>query len=260
MGSLPYSQYVFFFDVGGRGGGLEHLNGTRMAIGGQGAKAIANFAAHEYFHLWNVKRIRPKVLGPFDYVNPPKTRNLWFSEGVTDYYASVCVRRSDLISEEGFYNRWGNAIQSYLRAPNYRKTSADESSLRVWEAGNSSGYGISYYFKGLMIGLCLDLKIRYTTQNKKSLDDVMRELMRRTNPPKPGFGEDEIREVVNLVAGQDLTDFYNLLARSTDEMPFAECMGYAGLDAHGKPLENTSPEQVALRKEWAKSFYAPKAE
>ncbi len=258
MGSLPYSQYCFFFDVGGVGGGLEHLNGTRMAIGGQGAKAIAHFAAHEYFHLWNVKRIRPKALGPFDYLEPPKTRNLWFSEGVTDYYAALCVRRAGFVTEERFLSRWGGAIRSYQNAAAYRKTSADESSLRVWEAGNSSGYGISYYFKGMLIGLCLDLKIRHVTENKKSLDDVMRELMKRTNPPKPGFEEDEIRDVANLIAGRDLTAFYNLLTRTADPMPFAECLGYAGLDITGKPLETATPEQIAIRKEWAKTFFPAK--
>lgn len=258
MGSLPYSQYCFFFDVGGRGGGLEHLNGTRMAIGGQNAKSIAHFAAHEYFHLWNVKRIRPKVLGPFDYIDPPKTRNLWFSEGVTDYYAALCTRRAGFSTEEAFLSRWGGAIRAYQNSPSYLKTSADEASLRVWEAGNSSGYGISYYFKGMLIGLCLDLKIRHVTGSKKSLDDVMRELMRRTNPPKPGFEEDEIREVVNLVVGSDLSDFYNVLARTADPMPFAECLGYAGLDISGKPIDGATPEQIALRRDWTKTFFPAK--
>jgi len=258
MGSLPYSQYAFFFDVGGRGGGLEHLNGTRMAIGGQSAKGIAHFAAHEYFHLWNVKRIRPKALGPFDYIEPPKTRNLWFSEGVTDYYAGLCVRRAGFITESDFLKRWERSVRAYQTDPNYRKTSADESSLRVWEAGNSSGYGINYYFKGMLIGLCLDLKIRHITQNKRSLDDVMRELMKRTNLSKQGFEEDEIRDVVNLVAGEDLTAFYNLLARTSDPLPFTECLGYAGLDISGKPLESATPEQIALRKEWVKTFFPAK--
>jgi predicted metalloprotease with PDZ domain len=255
MGSLPYGQYVFFFDVNGRGGGLEHLNSTRMAIGTGSPRQIAHFAAHESFHLWNVKRIRPKVLGPFDYVNPSKTRNLWFAEGVTDYYASMCVRRAGYVSDEQFMRQWGFMARSYQNLSSRLEVSADESSLRVWEAGNSSGYGISYYFKGHLIGLCLDLKIRHVTQGRRSLDDVMRELMQRGNLPKPGFDEDEIREVVNQVSGQDLSEFYDILIRKPGEMPFEECLGYVGLSVAGEPLSNATPAQIARREEWMRSFY-----
>jgi predicted metalloprotease with PDZ domain len=252
MGGMPYDRYTFFFDVNGRGGGLEHANSARMAIGaGSDPKRTAGFIAHEFFHAWNVKRIRPRVLGPFDYITPPKTRNLWFAEGVTDYYAQIAMRRAGLTSENDFLGQWRNAIEWYQQVPARRRVSADESSLRVWEANNSTGYGgLNYYQKGELIGLCLDLKIRHVTENRRSLDDVMRELFKRTTPPKPGYGEDEIREVVNLVAGQDLTAFYNLLARSTEEMPFAECLSYAGLDTDLKELPHVTAKQLALRKAW----------
>jgi predicted metalloprotease with PDZ domain len=254
MGVTPYARYDFFFEVGGRGGGLEHLNAARLSFFPAQPRFIAPFVAHEFFHLWNVKRIRPRVLGPFDYIHPPRTRNLWFAEGVTEYYAHVATCRAGLYSEDDFYRHWRGAIQAMRRNPARLKVTADDSSLRVWEAGNSSGYGgLSYYAKGELIGLCLDLKIRHLTDNRRSLDDVMRLLMQRHNLPRPGYGEDELRATVSEVAGYDLSAFYDLLARSTQEMPFDECLSYAGLDAELKSLPGATPAQVALRESWAES-------
>lgn len=253
MSGAPYDRYEWFFDVGGRGGGLEHLNSSRLSLrASREPSRSADFIAHEFFHLWNVKRIRPAALGPFDYVHPPATRNLWFAEGVTEYYAHVATRRAGLRTEREIFDHWKAAIEAYQRNPERLKISADDSSLRVWEADNSSGFGLSYYDKGELIGLCLDLKIRHVTGNRRSLDDVMRLLMARCAPPKPGYGEDGIRDAVNEIAGTDLTDFYNLLARSTQEMPFAECLEYAGLDTNFAPLPSASAAQIALRKAWAR--------
>jgi predicted metalloprotease with PDZ domain len=255
MHGLPTTQYKFLFDVNGPGGGLEHLNCTRIALpAGIPPPFLAPFAGHEAFHMWNVKRIRPFVLGPFDYIHPPVTRNLWFAEGVTEYYAYVASRRAGIMNEQQFLNHWKMVTRSFGRNPQRLKVSADDSSRRVWEAGNSSGYGISYYTKGELIGLCLDLKIRHVTQNRKSLDDVMRLLMSRNGLPKPGYGEDDIRNAVNEVAGTDLGAFYDLLARSTEEMPFAECLSYAGLTATCDPIADASADALALRKSWTAAF------
>jgi predicted metalloprotease with PDZ domain len=253
MGGPPYSRYDFLFDVGGGGGGLEHLNSARIMLSrGANARSIRSLVSHEFFHLWNVKRIRPAVLGPFDYIHPPKTRNLWFAEGVTEYYAHVALRRANLTTESQFYGHWQNAIAGMLSNDARKHVTADESSLRVWESGDSQGFGgLSYYDKGELIGLCLDLKIRQVTKGAKSLDDVMRRLLERHNPPKPGYGEDEIRSVVSEVAGQDLSAVYDLLARSTEEMPFAQCLDYVGLDTALRPLPNASGPQLALRTSWS---------
>ena len=261
MGGPPYARYDFLFDVGGRGGGLEHLNSARLLLWpGENPRNFNSFVAHEFFHLWNVKRIRPAVLGPFDYIHPPKTRNLWFAEGVTEYYAHIAVRRAGLVTEAEFLHHWQSAIGRMQANPARKRVSADEASLRVWESGNSEGYdGLSYYDKGELIGLCLDLKIRHLTNSAKSLDDVMRLLLQRHNPPKPGYGEDEIRATVSEVAGQDLSAFYDLLARSTDELPFSECLGYAGLDSALRPLPNASPEDAALRAKWSAGVTTPAA-
>jgi predicted metalloprotease with PDZ domain len=252
MGGAPNSLYEFIFEVNGRGGGLEHLNACRLPyFPGMNLEQAAPFVAHEFFHQWNVKRIRPRVLGPFDYVHPPHTRNLWFAEGVTDYYAWIATRRAGLCTADQFRAHWRQAIARMQRNPARLKITADDASLTVWESGNSEGNGgLSYYEKGALIGLCLDLKIRHLTKNQRSLDDVMRALLAQCAPPHPGYDEDGLRNTVNSVAGQDLTDFYNLLARSTQEMPFAECLSYAGLDANAAPLPDATPEQIALRDAW----------
>jgi predicted metalloprotease with PDZ domain len=252
MGGMPYPQYAFFCDVNGEGGGLEHLNACRVSLFSSATPAqLAPFFAHEFVHCWNVKRIRPAVLGPFDYVHPPVTRNLWFAEGVTEYYAQVAVCRAGLMGEASFLRHYAQAIRRMQSNPARLKISADDASLHVWESGDSQGFGgISYYDKGELVGLCLDLTIRHETGDRKSLDDVMRLLMQRHAPPKPGYSEDELRATVSEVAGRDLTALYNKLARSTDEMPFAECLGYAGLSINLTPLPDATPEQIALRNRW----------
>jgi predicted metalloprotease with PDZ domain len=258
MGGPPYSRYVFFFDVNGRGGGLEHLNGTRISLFRQSpARLFAGIISHEFFHLWNVKRIRPFSLGPFDYINPPKTGNLWFCEGVTEYYAMLALRRAGMTDPESFLDSLSNLITSLQSQPARLRVTADESSRRVWETSRSSGYGISYYLKGTLIGLCLDLKIRHLTANQKSLDDVMRDMMNRYGLPKPGYQEDGIRDAVIRAAGSEMGPFYDRLARSRDEMPFEECLSYAGLRLQlsggiyrivADP--NAADEAVALRESW----------
>ena len=251
-GVSPYPQYAFFCDVNGRGGGLEHLNACRVAFfPGASPNQLSPFFAHEFFHCWNIKRIRPAVLGPFDYVHPPITRNLWFAEGVTEYYSRIATCRAGLVTEQSFLSHYARQIRSHQNNPARLKISADDASLHVWESGDSQGFGgLSYYDKGELVGLCLDLTIRHETGNRKSLDDVMRLLMQRHAPPKPGYGEDEIRATVNEVAEHDLTALYNRLARSTEGMPFAECLAYAGLSPTLAPLADSTPAQTALRNSW----------
>lgn len=261
FGTMPTERYDFLFDVDGRGGGLEHLNCCRIALpSGAVPERYAPFIAHEFFHLWNVKRIRPQVLGPFDYIEPPRTRNLWFAEGVTEYYAHIATRRAGLTSASAFLTHWRRAIAAMQQNLARFKVTADQSSLKVWESGDSQGFGgLSYYDKGELIGLCLDLKIRAVTDNRRSLDDVMRLLWQRTAPPKPGYGEDDIRAAVNKIAGADLSAFYDSLARSSDELPYSECLAYAGLDDNLRLLPTISAGQQTLYTLWSTaSAAAPK--
>lgn len=261
MGGPPYPRYSFFIDVNGRGGGLEHLNAQRIAWGrGLPVRFAADFVAHEFFHLWNVKRVRPSALGPFDYMTPPKTRNLWWCEGVTEYFAELSTLRAGLQTEEGFLQQQSGAMSALQNTPARLQVTADESSLRVWEANNSSGYGgLNYYLKGQLIGLCLDLKLRHVTDGRSSLDNVMRDLAARYSPPKPGFPENGLREAVMRAGGPEMGSLYDLAARSTQELPFEECLAYAGLklEADGKrcriALDRAAPPAaVSLRDAWLK--------
>ncbi len=254
MGGPSSLKYIFFFDMNGTGGGLEHLNSTRIALPvNMRLKSFATFVAHEFFHQWNVKRIRPKVLGPFDYINPPRTRNLWFAEGVTEYYAWMCAFRAGLISKQDLLRHFARAISSLEQNPASRTITADEASWKVWESGNSEGFGgLSYYQKGEMIGLCLDLQIRHITHDHSSLDDLMRKLYLQCKPPALGYDEDDILKAANQLTQTYLTPLYNQLARSTSPMPFAESLAFIGLNTAGEPVDHPSNEQLYEQSQWLK--------
>jgi predicted metalloprotease with PDZ domain len=231
----PMRRYVFMFRFsgpGGRGaGGLEHLGSTEIGVRGAVDDVVRSVIAHEYFHLWNVKRIRPAGLGPFDYTQPVRTNNLWWSEGVTSYYGDLLSRRAGVNTDEEYFKHLAETVTLLQNTPARLKVTADESSYKVWDGGGSQGFGrLSYYTKGELIGLLLDLKIREVTRNLRSLDDVMRSLYLQCRKGNgPGFEEDAIRTTVSQVAGQDLSGYYDKLCRSTEEMPFAEALASAGL-------------------------------
>lgn len=251
FGDAPFARYIFQFRTtsasnGPAGaGGLEHLGSTEIGTVRDVNDRVRSVIAHEYFHLWNVKRIRPFVLGPFDYVHPPQTANLWWSEGVTSYYGDLLSFRSGLNTREEYLQHLSETITQLQNTPARLNVTADESSMRVWEANNSSGYGgLSYYTKGELVGLCLDLKIRSVTNGQASLDDVMRALYSQCRRGDgPGFEEDDIKRTVNRISGHDLSSFYDSVARSTDELPFQMCLGYAGLSL--SPVEPPKMEADA---------------
>ncbi|MGC8783098.1 MAG: M61 family metallopeptidase [Armatimonadota bacterium] len=230
FGSAPFRRYLFIVHLSGRGfgGGLEHLNSTVLNVPDRRDLNINGLAAHEYFHAWNVKRIRPKVLGPFDYTQPVRTRALWWCEGVTDYYATVLLVRSGLIGDRAFWQEMEREILTLENNPARERIALEEASWNVWE-GNGMGYGgLSYYNKGKVVGFLLDVAIRGLTGNRKSLDDVMRFLMERYAYPKPGFEEDGILQAINRVVAQDLSALYRRMVASTDPLPYDDVLKYIG--------------------------------
>jgi predicted metalloprotease with PDZ domain len=238
FGELPFPRYIFFCDFGGPGGGLEHLNSTRLGLGPYttGRQAMG-LAFHEFVHLYNVKRIRPLGLGPFDYTKPLVMETIWWLEGVTDYYASVLAVRTGMATREAFLNEMAGSLVSFHQNPNRAKVSAEEASRRVWETRGSYGYGgVSYYEKGRLIGLCLDLMIRGKTSGRASLDDVMRTLYEECRDGKPGYREARIRELCVRFGGAELGPFYDRCAKVAGEVPIAEAARAAGLLWNGSEL------------------------
>lgn len=231
FGSFPSKKYVFIIHLarGSFSGGLEHRASTVMSISNTKPLGIELLASHEYFHTWNVKQIRPKPLGPFDYAQPARTRNLWFAEGVTDYYANIMAYRSGLIDQDRLLRSLGDEIDGLQSSKVRKEKTLEDASWYAWENGGFGIGDLSYYTKGLVAGLLLDAAIRSSTQGEKSLDDVMRLLYSRHALPKPGYEEDEILTAINEVAGADLSRLYTRIVRSTDEAPY-DVLGGLGLE------------------------------
>ncbi len=188
MGGAPFERYTFIlhFGKGAAGGGMEHANST--AIGAYSDEYLPVVAAHEFFHLWNVKRIRPASLDPVDDTKEQFSRALWFAEGVTNTYGSYTLVRSGIWSKEQFYADLGEQITELEGRPANRWQSAEQSSLDAWlekyPLYNQPEFSVSYYTKGQVLGNLLDILIRDRTGNEKSLDDVMRSM--NTNFAKSG--------------------------------------------------------------------------
>lgn len=231
FGNAPYTDYTYIF-VGGRGGGLEHLNSTTIAVSadvlGQRPAAAEAVSAHEFFHTWNVKRIRPVELGPFDYERPVRTLNLWVSEGVTEYYTEVVLARSGLNTPGDFARHLGEAIGNHRGNAARLIVSPERSSWTVWDSPEvNDSYTISYYLQGELLGFLLDLAIRDSTGNAKSLDDVMRYLFDHFAGER-GFTSGDLRGAIRTAAGPDLQDFWRRYVSGTTEIPWDDYLKAAG--------------------------------
>jgi predicted metalloprotease with PDZ domain len=240
MQDVPLKHYTFIYHFAGNasGGGMEHAYSTAIQVNAgevsERLESLAGVSAHEFFHLWNVKRIRPSSLEPVDYTRENVTRALWFSEGVTSLYSEYVLVRSGVGSKKEFYKLLAETIESEQQRPAHLLQSAEESSIDTWfdkypfyrRPENS----ISYYEKGEVIGLLLDLTIRQATQNQKSLDDVMRYL--NIEYAKKGKFFDERRgipDVVEKVTGRRFDDFFDRYVGGTEEIDFSEFLVFAGL-------------------------------
>ena len=231
FGGAPYRDYTFIF-VGGRGGGLEHLNsttiGVRTEVLARSPRAAQGVSAHELFHAWNVKRMRPVELGPFDYERAVRTVNLWWSEGVTDYYTDVILARAGLSSPAGFARSMAASIASFEGNPARLVISPERSSWTKWDPPTvNNGYTISYYLQGELLGFLLDLAIRDSTDNEKSLDDVMRFLLERHSGER-GFTRDQLVAAVRSATGRDFEGFWNLYVSGANEISWNDFTKAAG--------------------------------
>ena len=240
MGGAPFDSpdhgYTFIFDIGPAvdvgGGGMEHRNSSAISAGSpEEATAIA---AHEFFHAWNVKRIRPQSLEPVDYSREQYTRALWFAEGVTNTYEDYALERTGLWTKEQFYRQLSGQIDTLQARPARLWQSAEESSLDAWFEGFPD-YGdpersISYYNKGEILGVLLDLAIRDATDDRKSLDDVMRRMNEEYAKQGKFYDDSEgVRRVIEEVAGKSFQDFFAKYVSGTAEIPYKEFLSIAGL-------------------------------
>jgi predicted metalloprotease with PDZ domain len=237
MEGAPYDRYTFIFHVGkaaaGGGGGMEHANSTAIFVPSDAY--MWNVSAHEFFHLWNVKRIRPATLEPVDYTHEMYTRALWFAEGVTNVYGSYTLVRTGLWDKQQFYQDLGNQISDLEARPAEQWQSVEESSLDAWlekyALYTQPQRSVSYYTKGQVLGVLLDVVIRDRTDNQKSLDDVMREM--NTDFAKEGkFYRDslDIRLAAEKVAGTSLSDFFTKYVSGADPLPYQQVLSLSGLE------------------------------
>jgi predicted metalloprotease with PDZ domain len=243
MDGAPYDHYTFIFHTGkaanGAGGGMEHANCT--AIYASSASYLQNVAAHEFFHAWNVKRIRPASLEPLDYTREMYTGALWFAEGVTNTYGAYTLVRTGLWSKQEFYQDLSGQISELEGRPAEQWQSAEQSSLDAWlekyALYNQPQRSVSYYTKGQVLGILLDIIIRDRTDNQKSLDDVLR-TMNRDFAKEGKFYRDslDIRLTAEKVTGTSLEDFFAKYVSGAEPLPYIELLARAGLELHQREI------------------------
>ena len=241
FGGLPYDRYIFLLHLSSTGnGGLEHkyacsLNYPRFGFRtGDKYDRFMQLVAHEFFHLWNVKRIRPKALEVFDYDCENYTPSLWFSEGTTSYYDLVIPLRAGIYDDKSFLNKLGKEITRFQTTPGRQVQPLSESSFDAWiklyrPDANSGNSQISYYLKGEMVSLLLDLLIRERHGNLLSLDDVMLKMWQQFGQAEIGFTPEQLQEVIEAVAGTDLNDFFLRYVDDIEELPFNQYLEPFGL-------------------------------
>jgi predicted metalloprotease with PDZ domain len=248
FGDLPYDDYLFILNTRG-GGGLEHLNSTALQFNRFNFttryKDFLNLVAHEFFHLWNVKRIKPDALGPFDYENENYTRLLWFAEGGTAYYESVLLRRADLITADEFTAARETQMLALQNRPGRFETSLEDASFDAWikyyrPDDNAINNQISYYDKGELVNFLLDVEIRKASNGAKSLDDVMRHLYTEFAKKNKNYSPEDLQKTCELMAGKSLNDFFERYVRGTAEIDYNAILSGIGLRFSTGETENKS--------------------
>lgn len=268
--AAPFADYWFLMHItGGRGvgGGVEHLNSTMITYSDGWSDHSATtaddltdvytaklfVAAHEFFHAWNVKRLRPRELGPFDYTQMVHTPSLWISEGITSYYAGLALERAGFLTPQQYLDYLARVWTALEANPGRKERSVADTSWDTWFGGASGGGGrggnvlannlantnYSYYDGGQTLGSLLDMEIRHATGDRKSLDDWMRLMYSRYALPKPGFTPEEAVRAASEVAGTDMSGFFSKYVTGKDPLPYERDFGYAGVEvtsaAHTQP-------------------------
>ncbi len=252
--AAPFKDYWFLFHVWpNTGGGLEHLNSTQInfsrdwdsqePVPGFGTQYSLKLfvTAHEFFHAWNVKRLRPQPLGPFDYSQMVHTPSLWISEGLTSYYGALALERAGLVTPQQYLDGIGTMITNFEQNPGRSERSIEDTSWDTWYNGdtvtqpnNLKNTNYSYYDGGQVMGHILDFAIRQDTNNQKSLDDWMRLLYSRYALPKPGFQPNDAVKAASEVAGADFSEIFRKYISGKEPIPYEKYFAYAGIAVEQK--------------------------
>jgi predicted metalloprotease with PDZ domain len=247
---LPMKRYVFFIYATDKGrGGLEHKASTALLFprsgfsSSKGWEDFLTLAAHEYFHLWNVKRIKPRALVPFNYAQENYTRLLWSFEGGTSYYDNLLVRRAGLMSPTRYLTRLGESFTALHTTPGRKVMPLGEASLLSWVKHyrpdeNTPNSAISYYLKGELVCALLDLTIRRATADQKSFDDVMRLLWQRYGD-ESGVPEDGVENAACEVGGTQVKEFLQKAIHETGELDYG-VFAHVGLEARLRVRESAT--------------------
>ena len=258
MDDRPFQQYLFFyhFPRGPGGGGMEHAYSTAIELNAQDVKdnpqSFDDVTAHEFFHLWNVKRIRPQTLEPIDYTRENYTRALWFSEGVTSTVEDIILLRAGLLDERGYLFRLGQQIAELERRPAHLTQSAEESSLDAWLEKypyyRQPERSISYYNKGLLLGVVLDLSVRGASQGTESLREVFQWMNQNFAKQGKFFPDSEgVRQAAEAVSHAELATFFRKYVAGVEEIPWDEFFANVGLHVVRKSVTVAEPGFVAAR-------------
>ncbi|MEJ2883348.1 M61 family metallopeptidase [Pedobacter sp. GR22-6] len=241
-GENPNKHYTFIvhnFSTGG--GGLEHLNSTVLGATRDGYsdpktyKGFLNLVAHEYYHLWNVKRLRPAALGPFDYDNENYTTSLWVAEGFTSYYENKLMYRAGFFDEQETAQNLATATANVINTPGAKIQTVAEASYDAWIKSyrpneNSNNSTISYYSKGEVLGMLMDIEISNATKGAKNLDDVMKAMYDQYYKKLGrGYTDAEFKSMVEKISGMSFTSFWNTYVNSTAPIDYAKYFKYAGI-------------------------------
>ncbi len=251
FGENPNKEYTFIIHNINHGGGLEHLSSTtlqadRWTYQGGSYKGFLSLVAHEYFHLWNVKRIRPITLGPFDYNNENYTNLLWVMEGFTSYYDELLLYRAGFYNEDEIMRRFTGSINSIENQPGNKVQPVTHASFDAWikyYRSNENSYNttISYYTKGSVIANMLDLEIINATKGKKNLDDVMQYLYNQYyKKENRGITDKEMQSALEKISGLKLDTFYEKYINGTQTFDYSKTLGYAGLKVEIVENKNAS--------------------
>ena len=247
-GEAPFDRYLFLTAVVGDGfGGLEHRASTALLCGrgdlisaGQseitdGYRTFLSLCSHEYFHSWNVKRIKPAEFSPYRLDREVYTRQLWAYEGITSYYDELCLARSRVIDDTSYLDLLAKGITRVLRGPGRLKQTLAESSFTAWtkfyqQDENAANAIVSYYTKGALFALALDLTIRQHSHQRLSLDNVMGELWQRHGLTGIGTQEDSVLAICNELLGEQLDEFFDRYLHTTDGLPLEKLLSTVGIE------------------------------